>query len=270
MSLLHRSWKIVLQRHLRATMTPTSGLPRTRAAHEVTAYTSNGSPKKAASCRSPGRTMTPTLSNSTFDDEAHRPAAQRPESAKPGADGRSLIAGCATGTLRLKKSAPLGSARITCGGTLLEGDRDRHRVVLITNKSGGRREHKRVRLLDFPGLLIVAGIASGCTAGAGRADAPDATEDIGLTSHDGSSDVSSVHDAAVDFAPCDDGTGADDCCPSGSSSGGACVTSPMECWTPCQFSESDATDAFHSAMTCIDGYWVAGHGLFPCYRVDGG
>jgi hypothetical protein len=77
-------------------------------------------------------------------------------------------------------------------------------------------------------------------------------------------------EAAPGFFPCDDGTGATDCCPSGVSSGGACATSATVCWTACDFSISiaDASQGYRSEMTCSGGHWTAGHGLFPCSPAD--
>lgn len=75
-------------------------------------------------------------------------------------------------------------------------------------------------------------------------------------------------DTAAALTACEDGTGATDCCPSEATSGGRCSISETVCWTACEFSTPDASQGFHSEMTCSGGRWTAGHGLFPCSRAD--
>jgi hypothetical protein len=74
-------------------------------------------------------------------------------------------------------------------------------------------------------------------------------------------------ESATDLTPCEDGTGATDCCPTGATSGGACSTSATVCWTACELSP-DAGQGLRSEMTCSGEQWTAGHGLFPCSRAD--
>lgn len=77
-------------------------------------------------------------------------------------------------------------------------------------------------------------------------------------------------EAATGLIPCDDRTGATDCCPGGVTSGGRCSTSATPCWTACDFSlpMADARQGYRSEMTCSGGHWTAGHGLFPCSPTD--
>jgi len=60
---------------------------------------------------------------------------------------------------------------------------------------------------------------------------------------------------------CNDGTGRDICCPKDASAGVSCVIDGTACWTVCEH-------GYTSTLTCTDGKWIAGHGLFPCG--DGG
>jgi hypothetical protein len=82
-------------------------------------------------------------------------------------------------------------------------------------------------------------------------------------------DASVAVDASSATQTCNDGTGATDCCPSDAASGGACAPG-ITCWTQCTFGTSDTGQGWRGSMSCTSGRWIAGHGLFPCYRSDAG
>ena len=82
-------------------------------------------------------------------------------------------------------------------------------------------------------------------------------------------DAGASGDAASATQPCNDGTGATDCCPSDAAPGGACVPE-ITCWTQCTFRTPGMGQGWRSSMACTSGQWIAGHGLFPCYRSDAG
>src|SRR5215831_18102780 len=63
--------------------------------------------------------------------------------------------------------------------------------------------------------------------------------------------------------PCDDGTGASDCCPMGAASGGECSTSGFLCWTRCSPPNDAGAERLRGQLACGGSMWIAGHGLFP-------
>jgi hypothetical protein len=69
--------------------------------------------------------------------------------------------------------------------------------------------------------------------------------------------------------PCDDGTGALDCCKN-AILGGPCLDSDGPCWTRCNYLVDGASDGMRSQMLCAGGRWLAGHGQFPCAKADTG
>ena len=119
-------------------------------------------------------------------------------------------------------------------------------------------------------VACCAALIVGCSGQvADHADASKAGKDSGRgDASQGRTDGST--DAAAGLVPCDDGTGATDCCPQGSVSGATCAISATSCWTGCDFSMSiaAASQGYRSEMSCTDGHWMAGHGLFPCSRAD--
>jgi hypothetical protein len=92
----------------------------------------------------------------------------------------------------------------------------------------------------------------------GSADRPAAQDAVGEASA-----ADSDTDTPV-ARPCDDGTGATDCCPSGAVAGGTCDGAISTCYSRCAFSDGSATQGTRSEFSCIQGLWLAGHGLFPC------
>src|SRR5579863_8022419 len=72
--------------------------------------------------------------------------------------------------------------------------------------------------------------------------------------------------------PCDDGTGNEDCCPSGALDSMPCDAPPGTCWTRCDFASQlpGGSGGTRSEMSCIGGAWVSGHGLFSCEMADSG
>jgi hypothetical protein len=65
--------------------------------------------------------------------------------------------------------------------------------------------------------------------------------------------------------PCDDGTGASNCCPMEAVAGGECATTGLLCWTRCLPPSDDGAAVFHGQLACTGSMWIAGHGLFPCH-----
>jgi hypothetical protein len=105
---------------------------------------------------------------------------------------------------------------------------------------------------------LVAATVAGCTSASSLA--PD--DDMETTAPDAAS-------ADVVLQTCNDGTGATDCCPVGTQSGGMCAAVGVSCWTECLFDAPDAGEGLHGQFVCTPSGWTAGHGLFPCAR-DGG
>jgi hypothetical protein len=111
-----------------------------------------------------------------------------------------------------------------------------------------------------------APLDSGTTLDAG-ASAP---LDSGTTLDAGASFADTAAETASSGAqPCDDGTGATDCCPVGAKDLTACANPGLSCWTRCRFASPDSGQGVRSQLECISGSWLAGHGLFPCRRDAG-
>jgi hypothetical protein len=132
-------------------------------------------------------------------------------------------------------------------------------------------------------LVALAPIVSGCglelTTSDLDASAEAAVVEAGIDTgeSDAANDVShvvDVADAAAETAssgaqPCNDGTGAMDCCPVGAECSTACANPGFHCWTRCTFASPDAGQGVRSQLFCASGTWAAGLGLFPCQRDAG-
>jgi hypothetical protein len=110
-------------------------------------------------------------------------------------------------------------------------------------------------------LLLFLGAAPGCTNRATPAAPPTWTPGAPVL-------VASAADGGGTQI-CADETGAADCCPAEAHAGGACSLSGITCWTRCRFASREADAGTRARLSCSDGVWVAGHGLFPCQRASG-
>jgi hypothetical protein len=117
----------------------------------------------------------------------------------------------------------------------------------------------------FAGLSCLILVA--CGGPSSHEASRDASSERGST-FDASRDVSSANrdDGAAPYRPCNDGTGAQDCCPSGTAAGEVCAEDAAMCYSRCVFPDDAATQGTRSTFSCLQGTWLAGHGLFPCSR----
>lgn len=139
---------------------------------------------------------------------------------------------------RSRVHARAGRAARRRDGVSREDDRARRsvRADRIRGRSACRRRCLRLhRRMRWTLVLAFAAAACGCN-GVDPAARSDAT--------------------SVVTVPCDDGTGATDCCANRVKDSGSC-SQVATCWNRC-------VSGGRSQLTCNGATWIAGHGLFPC------
>lgn len=124
----------------------------------------------------------------------------------------------------------------------------------------------RAEVCEYFARVALVAMTSGCggtvTGSTNIVDHQDAAAGgSGGSREDGASGGSNATGGvggASGLVPCNDGTGAADCCPPEAAEGAACDVSVPRC------SRGGCRAGFESYLYCGGGTWSAGKGLFPC------
>jgi hypothetical protein len=116
-------------------------------------------------------------------------------------------------------------------------------------------------------LVVTVGCGNGhaIAPGTDGTGAADSGADSAILKDAGAEPTGEGETSTTGQGPCNDGTGATDCCAGGAS--GPCPAENI-CWSACNFASAGALQGTRSELSCSNGQWTAGHGLFPCSKSD--